>query len=220
MKIYKRRYEQQIALLKERARISADLHDDVGSALSSLQIHTTIAKQLIDKDIDTTKGFLDKIVEQSSEISSNISDIIWSMKPGKDLLVDIDGRIRNNISNILGATGIDYSMSIDNNLEAMTKNITARKNIILIIKEATNNCAKYSAASSYSLLVKADEENLKIIIADNGIGTQGDKIKAGNGLNNMRKRAEELKGNMEIETGLNSGTKLIFTIPLSEISGS
>jgi signal transduction histidine kinase/ligand-binding sensor domain-containing protein len=214
-----RRYEQQIALLKERTRITTDLHDDVGSALSSLQIHTAIIKQVMDKDPEKAKEYLDKIIEQSSEISGNVSDIIWSMKPDKDRLIDIDGRIRNTVSNLLGATTIDYSMTIEKDLESIAKNITARKNIVLIIKEATNNCAKYSEATKYNLVVKAEDNFLTIIISDNGKGIPEYKIQSGNGLQNMRKRAEELKGTMEIETANGKGTQLKFTLPLTEIRG-
>ncbi|MBV9963952.1 MAG: hypothetical protein JO072_17040 [Parafilimonas sp.] len=214
-----RRLHQQVALLKERSRITADLHDDVGSALSSLQIQSAIVKQMINKDLDKASEYLDKIIEQSNEISSNVSDIIWSMKPDKDRLVDIDGRIKNTVSNLLSATNIDYTITIEKDLDAIVKNITARKNIVLIIKEATNNCAKYSAATKYNLVVEATDDFLTIIIADNGKGISEHKLQSGNGLQNMRKRAEELKGNMEIETAINKGTKLKFIIPLTEIRG-
>ncbi|MEP6466495.1 MAG: histidine kinase, partial [Parafilimonas sp.] len=214
-----RRYQQQIALMKERNRITADLHDDVGSALSSLQIRSAIARQIMDDDATKAKEYLNKIIEQSNEISSNVSDIIWSMKPDKDRLTDIDGRIRNTVSNLLGATNIDYSMIIEKDLDAIVNNITARKNIVLIIKEATNNCAKYSQATKYNLLIEKEGDNLTIIIADNGKGIQEDKLKSGNGLQNMHKRAEELKGTMQIKTGNFEGTELKFNIPLTEIRG-
>ncbi|MEP6467689.1 MAG: histidine kinase, partial [Parafilimonas sp.] len=120
-----RRYQQQIALMKERNRITADLHDDVGSALSSLQIRSAIARQIMDNDATKAKEYLDKVIEQSNEISSNISDIIWSMKPDNNRLIDIDGRIRNTLSNLLSATNINYSMIIEKDLDAIVNNITA-----------------------------------------------------------------------------------------------
>ncbi|MFZ1800547.1 MAG: histidine kinase [Chitinophagaceae bacterium] len=211
--------EQQAALMKERNRITSDLHDDVGSSLSSLQIHSAIAKQLIDADPEKAKFYLDKVIEQSTDINNNVSDIIWSMKAQEDRLIDMDGRIKNTISNLLGATNINYTMYLDKRLEDAVQNITARKNIILIIKEATNNCAKYSNATSYELSVMIDDENLIISINDNGNGIPADKIQNGNGLQNMRKRAEELNGVMHLETADHRGVHLKFSIPVTNIRG-
>ena len=127
LKKQKRLIEQQAALMKERNRITSDLHDDVGSSLSSLQIHSVIAKQLIDSDADKAKDYLDKIINQSSDINSNISDIIWSMKSQEDRLVDMDGRIRNLVSNLLGATNINYSIDIANPLEDVSAKYYCKK---------------------------------------------------------------------------------------------
>jgi signal transduction histidine kinase/ligand-binding sensor domain-containing protein len=215
----KRLYDQQLALMKERNRITADLHDDVGSSLSSLQIHSTIARQIMESDKEKAKYYLDKIIEQSEVISSNVSDIIWSMKSQEDRLIDMDGRIRNTISNLLGATNIDYTIDLVNNLEDAVQNITARKNIMLIIKEALNNCAKYSNATQCTLSVTFNEETLMITVNDNGKGIPVDKIKTGNGLQNMRKRTSELNGIMHLETAENAGVHLKFIIPTTEIRG-
>jgi signal transduction histidine kinase/ligand-binding sensor domain-containing protein len=219
LKKQKRLIEQQAALIKERNRITSDLHDDVGSSLSSLQIHSVIAKQLIDSDADKAKKYLDKIVEQSAGISSNVSDIIWSMKSQEDRLVDMDGRIRNLVSNLLGATNINYLIEIEKPLEHAVQNITARKNIMLIIKEALNNCAKYSHATECTLSVQYDDEALTITINDNGKGIPSANMKTGNGLQNMRKRTEELKGTIHLETAENAGVHLKFIIPATEIRG-
>ena len=212
-------YEQRSALIKERNRITSDLHDDVGSSLSSLQIHSVIARQIINTDIEKAKFYLDKVIEQSSDINSNISDIIWSMRSHEDRLIDIDGRIRNTISNLLGATNINYAIEIEKPLEAAVKNITARKNIMLIIKEATNNCAKYSNATAYKLSVAYNNAVLTIIIDDNGKGIPDGKIKTWNGLQSLRKRIEELKGTMDLQTAENRGVHLTFSIPATEIRG-
>ncbi len=219
LKKQKRLIEQEAALMKERNRITSDLHDDVGASLSSLQIHSVIARQIMEKNGDKAKEYLDKIIEQSAEISNNISDIIWSMKPKEDRLVDMDGRIRNLVSNLLGATNINYSIDIEKPLEEIVQNITARKNIMLTIKEAINNCAKYSLATECTLSVQYDDEALIITITDNGKGIPASKMKAGNGLQNMRKRTEELKGTMLLKTAENKGTQFKFIVPATEIRG-
>lgn len=219
LKKQKRLYEQQSALMKERNRITADLHDDVGSSLSSLQINSVIARQIMETDKGKAKHYLDKVIEQSADISSNVSDIIWSMKSQEDRLVDLDGRIRNTVSNLLGATNINYKIEIEAPLEDLVQNITARKNMMLIIKEAINNCAKYSNASEFTLHVEMADNALMLTISDNGKGIPANKMKVGNGLQNMRKRTEELKGEMHLETAGYKGVQLKFIIPVTEIRG-
>lgn len=212
-------YQHQLALEKERSRITADLHDDVGSSLSSLQINSVIARQIMQTDKDKAKYYLDKVIEQSADISSNISDIIWSMKSQEDRLVDLDGRIRNTVSNLLGATNINYKIEIEAPLEDLVQNITAKKNMMLIIKEAINNCAKYSNASECTLHLEMSDNALILTISDNGKGLPANKMKVGNGLQNMRKRTEELKGDMHLITAENRGVQLKFIIPATEIRG-
>ncbi len=118
---------------------------------------------------------------------------------------------------MLGATNINYVIDIQTSLEPIVKNITARKNILLIIKEATNNCLKYSKASEYRITTSFNENELQICITDNGTGIPPEKINIGNGLKNMQKRTEELKGKINIETAGNKGTQLIFTFPYTNI---
>ncbi len=210
---HKRLYQQELSLTNERSRITTDLHDDVGASLSSLQINTAVAKKLMDTDIEQSKKYLDKVIEQSSDISSNIGDIIWSMKPENERFADLDSRIRNTVSNMLGATDINYSIDLETQLEPIIKSITARKNILLIIKEATNNCAKYSKAANYRLIASIVENQFLLTITDDGIGICSDKMNTGNGFHNMRKRTEELHGKLIIETSENKGTWLFFTFP-------
>ncbi len=209
-----RRYQQQIALMKERNRINADLHDDIGASLSSLQIYSTVANQLVDNDTEKAKQMLAKISIQSAKLLDNIGDIIWSMKADNDQFVSVSTRIKNFVSDVVGASAIDYNINIDSNIDNSIKNIGAKKNIILIIKEAVNNCVKYSNATCVDIKIKEDNQQLHIEITDNGEGISSLNFKKGNGLANMKKRAEELNGIFEINSKPGKGTSIICSIPI------
>ena len=90
--------------------------------------------------------------------------------------------------------------------------ITARKNIVLFIKEAINNATKYSFASQLNIVVQIIEYDIVIEILDNGIGFDT-AITKGNGLGNMQKRIEELKGQFYLTSALNKGTTIRAIIP-------
>jgi signal transduction histidine kinase len=88
----------------------------------------------------------------------------------------------------------------------------------LIIKEALNNIAKYSEAENVEVNVAVQGTHLTVDISDNGKGFDIHLIKQGNGLSNMKSRAESLHGNLEIVSAPGKGTFIHCLIPLPNIS--
>jgi len=205
-------FQQQLALEQQRNKITADLHDDIGATLSSLQINSAVANQLLNKNPSEAKKVLQKIETQSQNLADKIGDIIWSMKPGKDEFMTISTRIRNFVNDILGSTNIKYTIKTDPVLDNLIKDITIRKNIVLIIKEGVNNVAKYSKASQLNIKLGFVDNMIAIEIIDNGIGFEINET-SGNGIANMRKRVEELKGDFKITSLPQQGTSIFANIP-------
>ena len=217
--IYKRRLAKQKALLKQqkaleqqRNKITADLHDDIGATLSSLQINSAVAHRLMTKNPQEAQRVLEKIEHQSQNIADKIGDIIWSMKPGKDEFMTISTRIKNFANDMLGNTAIAYEVIINPLLDVQIKDITTRKNIVLITKEAINNTVKYSQATTILITLSIEQNAIVLQIEDNGIGFDTSKVK-GNGMANMRKRVEELNGEFSINSTTNKGTSIKALIP-------
>lgn len=183
----------------------------MGATLSSLQINSAIAQKLFEKNPNEAQLILEKIEIQAKNISENIGNIIWSMKPGDDEFMTLSTRIKNFASEILGNTEIPFSIEIEESLDKEITNFTLRKNIVLICKEALNNIAKYSKATQVKLILNKKDNHYHLIISDNGIGFNQEETK-GNGLRNMRKRVEEMNGNFEIFT--EKGTIIIINIPI------
>lgn len=207
-------FNQQLALEKQRQKITADLHDDIGASLSSLQINSAVANQLMERDPIKAQQVLEKIELQAENLAEKIGDIIWSMKPGKDEFMTISNRIRTFANDILGSTGIDYHIRIDPVLDKMIQDIFLRKNVVLIIKEALNNCVKYSHASKVQIILRVKDATLSIEIIDNGIGFDP-SLKKGNGLDNMKKRTEELGGTFTLISKPDHGTSINAEIPIT-----
>lgn len=203
-------YQHQLALETQRTKITADLHDDIGATLSSLQINSAVAGKLMEKDQEQARKILKQIETQSKHISENIGDIIWSLKPGKDEFMSLSTRIRNFANEILGSSEIPFKINIDNALNQEITDFTMRKNIMMICKEAMNNIAKYSKATDVKLNLTKEKDNYLLEISDNGNGFNQAEI-TGNGLQNMKRRAEEMGGNFEIIS--EHGTQLKILIP-------
>ena len=203
-----------MALEQQRNKMTADLHDDIGATLSSLQLNSAIANQLIQKDVSLAQILIEKVEDQSKELADKIGDIIWSMKPGKDEFLTMSSRIKNFVNDILGSTNINYKIKIDENTDERISNIIARKNIVLFIKEATNNIAKYSRASFVEIKLNIKEQVLYIEISDDGVGFDTSNA-IGNGIGNMKKRIDELNGQFSIFSEIKKGTIIKASVPLS-----
>ena len=207
-------FQQQMELEKQRSKITADLHDDIGASLSSLQINSAVANQLMHKDDkEQARLVLDKIETQTHDLADKIGDIIWSMKPGNQEFMTMSSRIKNFANGILGSTGINYEIKIDTAIDTLVTDINTRKNIVLITKEAINNAAKYSAASQLVIDLQVLQHTIQLQVTDNGTGFNTSEIK-GNGINNMHKRVEELNGVFEILSNPQTGTIVTARIPL------
>ena len=204
-------------IMEVKQKISQDLHDDIGASLSSLQIYSTIAENTFKQNPVKAMEMLEKISVQSKTLMENMSDIVWSMK-SNDSAASLEAKIKNYSVELLEDINIDFSFHIAAAAEIALQNATARKNILLIIKEALNNIAKYSKASRANLFIDVSGKQLDLKITDNGIGFDiAQKKEVGNGLQNMRNRAIELGGNLTIESAACSGTSLTVVLPLRSL---
>jgi signal transduction histidine kinase len=216
--IIKLKAEQLTAVAKERERITADLHDDVGATLSSLNIYGDLAHSIWDTNPEKSREMVGKIAGQSRELMQRMSDIIWSMKTGENGGSGLTPRIRNFAQELLAGKGISVDMDVDESMLREVTNPMVRKNIILIIKEALNNVAKYSGATKAGISLRKDENHLILEISDNGKGFDVNMVTKGNGLENMASRCRQMGGSFELITQPGTGTSIICKVPLAIIS--
>ena len=203
---YRYRLGQALKLERLRHRISTDLHDDIGSTLSSISILSDIASK--EKDHLQSGNMLQEIKHNSVSLMEKMDDIVWSINPGNDSIEDLMLRIKRFASKLLDAKEIDYSIIIDESISKAKLAMETRQHIYLIMKEAINNLVKYSDCTRACIRVKFDHNYLNIEISDNGKGFHQQKIKFGNGIISMKKRAEAINGQINIDTEVNKGTTI------------
>ncbi len=210
-------FQQQLLLEKQRQQMTADLHDDIGATLSSLQVNSAVAKAVIEKNPEQAKKVIEKIESQSRDISEKIGDIIWSMKPGKDEFMSIGSRIKNFTNDILGSTPIKYEIIIDEEINKKISDINIRKNLVYIAKEAINNIAKYSKAEHVIIQLQIRNKKILMIIKDDGVGFDATNTE-GNGIGNMKQRAMECNGVIDLYSTPIYGTTITLSIPHSSLN--
>lgn len=195
---------QKLKLQLLRNKIASDLHDDVGSTLSSIAIFSDIARQQSKEVIP----MLDTIGENSRSMLDAMADIVWTIHPENDQFEKIILRMRNFAYQLLGAKKIDFVFTVDDSMTQLKLPMEVRKNLYLIFKEATNNMVKYSHAEKAHISIKEDKKKLVMTVQDNGKGFDVHQLTEGNGLKNMKKRAEEIGGQLWIESRKDEGTTI------------
>lgn len=197
---------------KVRNAIARDLHDDIGSTLSSINILSQLAIRANDRD--ASKHF-NKIAEQSGRMMESMSDIVWSISPGNDSLEHVVSKMKEFAAEILEPKNITYRFSGDDSLKNTTLSLDKRKNLFLIFKEAVNNAAKYSGATDLEITFVRQGNTLSLSVSDNGGGFEPGTVKAGNGLKNMKERARALSARFDFVTRVKQGTRVALELPLT-----
>jgi signal transduction histidine kinase len=204
--------QQLVALQKLRNKISHDLHDDLGSTLSSISILSGIA--MMDKKNTDASAVLSEIKSSSMSMLEKMDDIVWSINPKNDSLESLFLRIRTFAAKLFEAKEINYKIGIDDSIKHIHLQMENRQHIYLIMKEAVNNLVKYSECTEAEIAVSCEASVLKIVIKDNGKGFEPDQKPMGNGLNSMKKRAAQMKSKIEIHSKINAGTIIALYVKI------
>jgi len=208
--LFQMRLQQQIKAMEVRNTISRDLHDEVGSTLSSIGFLSSMAlNDAADENNGKILSTLNNINESSTRMLDVMNDIIWNIQPKNDTVQNIIARMVSFASDILEAKKINLHINISENINHLHLGLTERHNFYMIYKEAVNNLAKYSSATEAWVSLEFKQSYLVLEIRDNGKGfDKANTRDGGNGLRNMKSRAEKIGAQFELETELNNGTKI------------
>ena len=210
--IYYYRLQQAMKLERLRYKISTDLHDDIGSTLSSISILSEMA--LTEINHEQNAAMVTEIKENSLSLLEKMDDIVWSINPKNDSLGSLLLRIKRFSSRLFEAKDIEYTVDIDKAVDEIKLPMEYRQHIYLILKEAINNLVKYSNATNASIEVNYLSSILKIRVSDNGKGIDNSSMQAGNGLISMKSRAALMKANLKIESNINEGTTIRIEVKI------
>jgi signal transduction histidine kinase len=144
----------------------------------------------------------------------DMSDMVWSINPRNDSMQRVISRMREFATEIFEAAGIDYKFS-EKIKDDLTLDSDKRKNLYLIFKEAINNAAKYSNASTVEIDLHQQGQTLILKVKDNGQGFEEQNIVGGNGLHNQRERAKEINGQVVVNSKIDQGTELVLQLPIA-----
>ncbi len=217
--ILRYRFYQKMKVYTLRNRIASDLHDEIGSTLSSVSLATLVLQKKVTETTPEVQNLLRQVNENILSMMDSMSDIVWAINTQNDSLENVIHRMRAFTSEILEPKNCNVHFEVESKIYSIALNMGQRKNLYLIFKEAINNMAKYADCSNARICITAKEKRITMTIQDDGVGfdTQQDTSKqrlSGNGLKNMQKRAEELQGRLFIRSEKIRGTEIILDFSL------
>jgi len=193
---------------KERKRIAADLHDNMGAYATA--IIANVDDMMANKKNDTESAFIN-LKTNAIDLMSNLRDTIWASYKEKIFLTGICDRFKNYIKKIAPAypkVTIEISETITNDVPFSAIHAL---NIFRILQEASTNALKYSGASLLNIIFESNHF-VKISVTDNGRGiADSNYLTAGNGIKNMQQRAVESGMAISIEKNELNGTTITIT---------
>jgi len=211
MRINRNRLKQRLKELELRNQIAADLHDEVGSSLSSIHMLSQMATQPGNEA--THQNILERMSSNAKETMEKMGDIVWMIKPGETEAGSLKQRMERFAYEICSTKNIELNMQLED-LEKVKLSMEQRKNIYLIFKEAVNNAVKYSGTSTIEINAAIQNNQLMLQVKDFGKGFDSSLVKKGNGLDNMQHRAADLKGQLQTfsENGTGTTVELKFSV--------
>ncbi|PHN06465.1 ligand-binding sensor domain-containing protein [Flavilitoribacter nigricans] len=221
--VFQSRMRQRLRMEQLRTKLASDLHDEVSGLLSGIAMQSDLVQFMVtDSRIQTR---LKTIGEVSRKAMSKMSDVIWSIDSRKDQLEDLIGRMHEHADEMLLPLNIRYDIQISHKLDRSQKiPANIRQDLYFIYKEAINNIAKHSNANRVFINMRQSGNYFELSVQDNGTPVQqlapahahenmGDqsgtaksigaaaqsiKKKGGQGLSNLKMRAERLKADLNI----------------------
>jgi len=197
-----------------RNNIARNLHDDIGSTLTSINILSTVALKHAGNGSEAA-GNLEKIKSRSSALMENMGDIVWAINPANDPLEKTVVKMEEFAAEMLEPAGIRFAFSEHALLGDLTLDVEKRKNLYLLFKEIINNIVKHSRATEVIINLQKNISDFVLTVADNGTGFNSSSQFAGNGLKNMQARAIEMKGNVTVNTFTGKGTTVTLNFPIT-----
>jgi two-component sensor histidine kinase len=199
---------------RERARIARDIHDELGARLTELALEGEVVKTEL-PEASPARPRLEALCEKARAVSGAMDELVWMVNSRRDTLRDFATFACKHAQRFLEATPIRCRLDVEPDLPDVALGLPLRRNLLLGVKEALNNAAKYSGATELFLRIHRRGPSLQVVVEDNGTGFDLESVDTTrNGLTNMTDRMKEVGGRCLIASSKGAGCRVEFQVPL------
>jgi len=211
--------EQKRLVEEERARIARDIHDELGSKLTHINM-LAISGPGPKIEPDSTAERMQQISDTARSLLISLDRVVWAVNPENDTLSSLVVYMAAYAEEFLASTNIACRVHALESCPEIIVVADLRNNLLLSVKEAINNAVSHGHPNQISLTFSVGADSLEVQIHDNGCGFDTARTFPGNGLKNLQARMQKIGGSCRIQSSATEGTTVALTAPLAKVSGA
>ncbi len=206
--------ERRREIEQERSRVAHDLHDDLGTGLTEVNMLTSLVKSPTTSSAEKGR-YLDDMSEIALRMVTSLDEIVWAVNPRNDTIASLASYFGSYAQRLLNLASISCGLDIAEDLPEQPLDPKIRQEIFFSFKEALNNVVRHAHASQVWLRISVRDQRLIVEVADDGRGLNGHLGAPGSdGIANMNERMQSIGGACEITSEARQGTTVRFRAPL------
>jgi signal transduction histidine kinase len=209
------RLQRRKVLKNLKTRIMRDLHDDVGGGLGGIALKSGVLEGMVSDE--TVKRELGDVTLMARETGASLREVVWMLDQERILLSALLDKLVERAERVL--QGVQLSVERSSEVPELEVSLNCKRHLIMFFKEAVHNCARHAEATHVAVSIQVEKDrSLRVSVQDDGCGFDPTVKSGGLGLGNMKKRAEELHGELELRSVPGEGTYIELTLSLEVLS--
>jgi ligand-binding sensor domain-containing protein/signal transduction histidine kinase len=215
------RIKHIVAMERIRTSIATDLHDDIGTSLAQIAVWSEVARiENAGNEAPSAQAPMARIGNLAREMTDSMNDIVWSIRSGDESLESLTRRMREFLEEFIQPAGIDFSWNVSAPPSGLKLTLNSRRQIFLIYKECMHNVLKHSGCRNVFVTFEVRDGEVVLAVDDDGTGFDPNHPPGsrGNGLSNMRLRAQSLGGSVEFGNRPGGGCRIAARLPVRKRS--
>ncbi len=205
----------QKALEEDRTRIARDMHDDLGTRVTFINMSAALAREEIDRSPENARRHLGRMTDSARELVAAMDDLVWAVDPAHDTLDDLASHLTRLSAEMFRDSPVRCRLDIPPFLPSIPLGSEFRHNVALAVKEALHNILRHAGPCEAFVSLAFDGSQLVITIRDTGTGFDSPSRSGRHGLGNLVSRFENIGGTCEILSSQGGGTRVILSCPIA-----
>jgi signal transduction histidine kinase len=206
--------ERRHAIEAERSRIARDLHDDLGSGLSEINLLVG-TRQRRSGDEGHDSPLFRTIGAKTRGLIAALDVIVWAVDPEDNSLQSLADYLNGFVAEFLSHSGLTCRLKVPMVFPAVRLDGQVRHGLLMAVKESLNNIVRHAQATEVEFRLATTNNILEIVIADNGHGFEGGSPGGRRGLKNLSARLTDLGGSCQVDSAPGQGATVRIRLPLA-----
>jgi signal transduction histidine kinase len=211
---YRYRVSRILAMERLRLRIANDLHDDIGSELSSIALESDLLARRFSTS-DPAHERLRTVGRTIRTAADNLRDVVWIVSPDQDSIQDLVERMREVAGKML--SGISFSFSEKREGAPAPLEMEFKRHVLMMYKEILHNVVSHAQAANVVIDFTMKDNHMRLCVQDNGVGFDASQPHSGRGLRSLHARASAIGGKITIESVPASGTTVYIDADITRL---